>query len=297
MTHAAAGPGGAELTPPIVQLFVNPKAGGASRGRLRALTAAFEGAGARVILAHDQGSDPRIAQDATHVVAFGGDGTLRHVAAAAGRAGRPLRLAIYPAGTVNLIARECGYARDPAAFARRVLRDAPPRLHHHALIGETPLFGCASVGPDARAVAALSPRLKRRIGRAAYAVAFLTVLIRWRRPRLRLVHDGGELACEAAYVAKGRFFAGPWSFAPEAALDQPLLHVFALARATRRDYLRFLWRLWRGQDSAGLPGAIRFACTDLTLTGDDDTPLQADGDIVGTLPARLRLCPDQLAFA
>jgi diacylglycerol kinase family enzyme len=277
------------VTQPIVQLFVNPKAGSASRKRVAALVRAFEAAGARVIL--DQ---TEVAADATHVCAVGGDGTLRHIAAAIGRAGRPVTLSIYPTGTVNLLARECDYRLDPVGFASRVLAGRT-RMHHVGLIGTTPFFTCASVGPDSYAVAAVSTGLKRWVGRLAYGWSFLTLLIRWPRPRLRVVHDGRETACEAVYIAKGRLFAGPWSFAPNAAVDDPLFHVVTLGRVTRLLYARFLWRLVAGRSVATLPGATHFTCTTLRIEGD--APLEADGDIVGQLPVEIRIDPVPLAFA
>ena len=277
------------MTQPCVQLFVNPKAGSASRRRVAALVRAFEAAGARVILGQAE-----VAADATHVCAVGGDGTLRHVAAATARAGRPLTLSLYPTGTVNLLARECDYRLDPTGFARRVLAGTT-RTHHSGLIGTTPFFTCASVGPDSYAVAALSTTLKRRIGRLAYGWSFLTLLIRWPRPRLRVVHDGGEVACEAVYIAKGRLFAGPWSFAPDAALGDPLFHAVTLGRATRLLYARFLWRLMTGKSVATLPGATHFTCTALRIEGD--APLEADGDIIGILPVDIRIDPVTQTFA
>jgi diacylglycerol kinase (ATP) len=282
------------MTQACVQLFVNPNAGSASRKRVTALVRAFEAAGARVILSDDQREQAQVAPDATHVCAVGGDGTLRHVAAATARAGRPLTLSLYPTGTVNLLARECDYRLDPAGFARRTLAGTT-RTHHSGLIGTTPFFTCASVGPDSYAVAALSTALKRRIGRLAYGWSFLTLLIRWPCPQLRVIHDGGEVACEAVYVAKGRLFAGPWSFAPHAALGDPRFHVVTLGRATRFLYTRFLWRLVTGKSVVTLPGATHFTCTKLRIEGN--AALEADGDIIARLPADIRIDPVTLTFA
>jgi diacylglycerol kinase family enzyme len=284
------------MRPPVVQLFVNPAAGSVSRRRVEALIRAFEAAGAHVL--PDQGGDTEtgVAPETDLVCIVGGDGTLRHVAEIVARAGRQLPLSIYPAGTVNLLARECGYTRDPQVFARRVLARTY-RRHHVGRIGDIAMFTCASVGPDSLAVAALSDRLKTLIGRAAYVAAFVKVLIDWPRPAIRILHDGHETACEAVYIAKGRFFAGPWSFAPDASVEQPLLQVVALTRARRRDYARFVWALWRGQSLADKPDITCFTCTELTLTGHSKLPLQADGDIVACLPATLKVAPETLFFA
>jgi diacylglycerol kinase (ATP) len=284
------------MAPPVVQLFVNPTAGSASAARVAALRSALDQAGARVIVTHTSAGQLILDEQATHVCSVGGDGTLRHVAAAVRQAGRPVRFSLFPTGTVNLLARECGYGMPPAAFAKRLLGDSI-RQHHHGRIGTVPFFTCASIGPDSCAVAALSPPLKRWIGRAAYAVAFLGILARWPRPKLQLQTDGSTIPCEAVYIAKGRYYAGPWSFAPDAAVDTPLLHVVALHRARRRDFLRFMSALMRGRDLARDPNLIRFTCTALAIDGEAAAPLQADGDIVAYTPARIELDPTPMSFA
>jgi len=285
------------MAEPVIQLFVNSLAGSASRRRIAALQRELETAGARVIVTPTGGDDLAIAQDATHICAVGGDGTLRHVTAALWRGGRPLPMSIFPSGTVNLLAREYGYRRDPISFAGRILNARKPRLQRIARIGETMMFTCASVGPDSAAVAGLSNRLKRMIGRAAYAVAFVKVLVRWPRPQLRVTADGRTTECEAVYVAKGHYYAGPWSFAPQAAADDPWLHVVALKRARRRDFLRFLWALLRHGELARNPNLVRFTCVALAIQGDDAPTLQADGDIVAHLPVEIVIDPTSQPFA
>jgi diacylglycerol kinase family enzyme len=105
------------------------------------------------------------------------------------------------------------------------------------------------------------------------------------------------VACEAVYIAKGRFFAGAWSFAPEAAAEQAMFHVVALHRARRRDFARFIWAMLLGQDPGRLADATSFTCAALRLEGDTALPVQADGDIVAHLPVHVTLDPDGLTFA
>jgi diacylglycerol kinase family enzyme len=212
------------------------------------------------------------------------------------RTGHPVALSIYPAGTINLLAREAGYPSDPGGFARLVLASEPRRRHYPVAIGDGYFFACAGVGPDSFAVARVSSRLKRVIGRLAYGAAFLGVLLNWPRPRITLESNEGETDCEAFYVAKGRYYAGRWSFAPNARLDEPLLHVVALRRARRRDYARFVWILLRGGDVAALSNVAILTCTSLHATADSSLPIQADGDIVGELPATMTVGEVPLVF-
>jgi diacylglycerol kinase (ATP) len=285
------------ITAPTVQLFVNPRAGSTSRRRVVALRHALETAGARVIETPSTEGVLIVDDDATHVCAVGGDGTLRHVTAAVARTGRAIPMSIFPSGTVNLLAREYGYGRNPADLARRILGAGEPRLGRYARLGDVTMFTCASVGPDSAAVAALNPRLKRLVGRAAYGVAFLDVVVRWPRPKLRLQANGQTIHCEAVYIAKGFYYAGPWSFAPHAAADDPFLHVVALRRARRRDFARFIWALLlHRRDLSGDPNLVRFSCDALRIEADGAPPLQADGDIVATLPVDLNIATETQSF-
>jgi diacylglycerol kinase family enzyme len=280
----------------VVQLFSNPGAG-RRRGRtIDALAAAFEAQGARVVRSLSAGGPPIIADEATHVCIAGGDGTVRHVANAVLSSGRAVRMSIYPTGTINLLAMEAGYPRDPQAFARRVLAEDEPRQHYPVAMDGGHFFACAGVGPDSIAVAAVSPRLKRAVGRFAYAFAAVRLLASWRRHRIVLTADGRETGCEAFYVAKSRYYAGRWSLAKEARVDRPVLHVVALRRARRRDYLRFVAAVVRHRDPAELDNVAAFTCSALRADAAEPLPLQADGDIVGTMPVTMAIGETPLAF-
>jgi diacylglycerol kinase family enzyme len=285
------------MAPPTVQLFYNRTSGGHCPKRLAALQAGFEAQGARVLLSQCGPASPiEVDPEASHVCAVGGDGTLRHVALALARCGRKLPLSVYPAGTVNLVHRERLHPLDPAGHALRLLAKDGAGSLHPAKLGDTFFLACASVGPDSRAVAEVSLALKARIGKLAYAWALARILFDWRRTTIRLTWDGGAVVCEAFYVAKGRYFAGPWSFAPQASTALPLLHVVALARARRRDFARFAFALWLGRPVDGLPGVTAFDCTALQAEADVPLPIQADGDPVGTLPASIRLHAEALSL-
>jgi diacylglycerol kinase family enzyme len=171
------------------------------------------------------------------------------------------------------------------------------RLHFPVATGDTIFLACASVGPDSFALAHSSRRLKRRIGRLAYGVAFLGLLWRWPRRRIRLHVDGRGVDCEAFYVAKGRYFAGPWSLAPACRADDPLMYVIALERARRVDFLRLTVALLRGKGMESVPGAQCFTATDLSAESiDAPAPLQADGDVVAILPIRFSVAETPLSF-
>ena len=280
----------------VVQLIANPRAGRHKVRRIRELAAAFERLGATVHYTECAAQPPAVREDATHVCIAAGDGTVRHVAGMIARGRHPVALSIYPAGTINLLAMEAGYPSRPEEFARLVLAGEPARKHYPVALGDGYFFACAGVGPDSLAVAGVSSRLKRMIGRLAYGVAFARLLLAWPRHPITLTIDERAIACEAFYVAKGRYYAGRWSFAPNARVDDPLLHVVALRTARRRDYARFVWTLVNGGDVARLANVEIVTCTRLEASADHPLPVQADGDVVDTLPVALSVDQVPLRF-
>jgi diacylglycerol kinase (ATP) len=280
----------------VVQIVGNPAAGRHKAQRIAALARAFEAARVTVHVTPCTTAPPPIRPETTHVVVAAGDGTVRHVAGAITTSGRAVALSIYPLGTINLLAREAGYPSDPAAFARMVLEREAARPHYPVALGDAYFFACAGVGPDSFAVAAVSSALKRRIGRLAYGVALARVLWTWPRPHIALTVGEQALTCEAFYVAKGRYYAGPWSFAREARVHEPTLHVVALARCRRRDYLRFVATLVAGGDVTRLANVTIMAAATITADANEPLPVQADGDIVDTLPTTMTVRETALLF-
>jgi len=279
-----------------VQIFFNPASGSYSARRIRALSKAFEAQGATVIETICNADAPAIAEHADHLCIAGGDGTVRDIVNAVARNGYSTDLSNYPMGTINLLAREARYPADPTTFVQRLFSDEPARSHFPVSIGEGLFVVCASVGPDSIAVAGISPRLKRLIGRGAYVAAIIPVLLRWPRRRIRLEVDGRAIDCEAFYLAKGRYFAGPWSFAPQAGVDRPTLHLVAFERMRRSDFAAFAWALFWRRPVERLNGVTCLSCTDLSADSETPLPVQADGDIVAALPVTIKLGETALRF-
>lgn len=282
---------------PVVEILYNPVSGGYSAARIEALRTAFANRGAQVRLTTTGPDGVHVSADADHVCVAGGDGTVRQVVEALHRAGRRPTLSVYPSGTVNLLMLETGQDCTPDALAARVLGRAPPRMHYAVTLNDTLFLACANVGPEAWAVARVSPALKRRIGRFAYAAALLPLLLRWPRTPIRIEADGRTIDCEAFYVAKGRFFAGRWILSPLAGLDRPEMQVVTLATARRLDMVRLWLRLALHRPVADLPGVTSFACTAFAASASGPLAVQADGDIAAVLPAHFAIVPTPIAFA
>jgi diacylglycerol kinase family enzyme len=57
-----------------------------------------------------------------------------------------------------------------------------------------------------------------------------------------------------------------------------------------------MWALARRRDIKSLPGVTAFTCNEVAAEAEAALPMQADGDIVATLPIQLKLMADPLRF-
>lgn len=278
-----------------IALAYNPRMAGHRLGRVAHLVRALEARGNSVShhdsLTFDCGRD---APDAELLCVAGGDGTVRMVV---GRQADPATLppiAVFPVGTINLVARELGYPKSPRAFITRIERDRALHSPLAELNGE-PFVACLSVGVDALAVASLSEGLKARIGRLAYVEAMTRLLVKWPLHRLTVRTSEDEFEAEALFVLRGRFYAGPWTLHPEAHLGHDALRVLALPRARRRDVASLAARALGGM-RAPHPGWRYLETEWIEVTSEQPVPVQADGDSVGLLPARIEMSGKSVRF-
>ena len=156
------------------------------------------------------------------VIACGGDGTGNEVVN--GLAGSQVPLAVLPAGTANVLAKELRIPWDIPRAAELMLGGTPHRI---ALGLATPLeepdkrryFLCtAGAGPDGVMVYSLDPALKLRAGILAYWYEGFRQLFRYRFPRFRVCVPSRELAASLVVVGRTRHYGGPFRITTQANL-------------------------------------------------------------------------------
>ncbi|MEH6757092.1 MAG: diacylglycerol kinase family protein [Parasphingorhabdus sp.] len=288
----------------IVQLIHNPASGTHHELRLGVLAQAFKACGAKVIMGTTEiDGNLVIAKSCNLICVSGGDGTLRLVIAAMKQNGSKVPVCIFPAGTVNLVAREIGYASDPEQFAGEVMRGylagADARLKEPVVTSDHGAFAaCLSAGPDGVAVANHNPQLKKKIGRTAYALSFIKLFFHWPRHRFSMdvVAANGSKShfhCEAFYIAKGRYFAGPWSLSPDARLGGDNFQLIALSRANRWNFIRFILEVTRGRDPKSLPFVRSFRARSVAIAygniHKNSQFFQVDGDMMMHPPSHIMM--------
>ncbi len=234
---------------PKLDLVYNPFSGSFRQDRLDRLVSALGEQGFEVEVIATRADGVELSGTAELVCVHGGDGTLRDTVQTLGERAGEVPLCIARAGTINLVARELGYAARPEAFASQLAaawrRGSGGWVRSPLFkLGEMPIVACLSIGPDSQAVASVSGALKRRIGRLAYAVAMLRQLRDWPRNAMAIraeTADGQmiEREAEAVIVSHAALYAGPFRLSPNAALAADAIELIILRRATRLGMLAF----------------------------------------------------------
>ena len=219
------------------------------------------------------------------VIVAGGDGTINEAVNGLNAAGGG-RLAVIPLGTANVLAGELGI--ESLAQAAEVAVAGRPLLWHPGLANCRAFVLMAGVGFDAHVVAALSPWLKRHLGKGAYVLEMLRQLHRFPFPTYRVSIDGRAREAASVVVTHARYYGGRFVLAPEAQLGKPVLHVCLFRRGGR-------WRTIRYAIALALNLLPRSSGVEILhakrveIEGPAGDPVQGDGDIIARLPVTIEL--------
>ncbi|MFL6293547.1 MAG: diacylglycerol/lipid kinase family protein [Thermoanaerobaculia bacterium] len=282
-------------------LIYNPAAGRRRHEQiLEAVLSALRQGGFEVepVPTQGPGDATRLARDRAGgmevVFAFGGDGTVREVAA--GLLGTETALGIVPGGTVNVLSMSLGLPRDPLAAARLAGRLEVRKLDV-GLINGMPFLMMVSAGLDSSVMAALDTRLKWRIGRAAYVWQGLQEWWRYPYPRFEVVADGADGApLEASFVAVSNIpsYGGAYALAPGAHPHDGKLDLVLFRGHGRLATLGFAIDLLRGVHLRRSDVTVRHV-REVELRSPAGAVAQIDGDVCEErLPFTVRIAPDPL---
>jgi diacylglycerol kinase (ATP) len=283
-------------------LIVNPKAG---RGRavvereIESFRARASASGVEVSVERTQGPEDaaRLAREAVEsgasdVVVRGGDGTVHE--AIQGLVGASARLTVWSAGTANVLARQLGLPSDAEALAEVFARGNSRRITLGRATNELTgasryFFMLAGIGLDASVVSHVRPRLKRRVGEAAFWYAGLGHLAHWTPREFTVEVEGETMPATYAAVGKAPWYGGGLKITPRARLDAAAFEVCVINSRSRLRYLRILTQAMRGTHESARDVRFRTA-TRVRCAGY--AQVQADGELIGALPMTFEIVPE-----
>jgi YegS/Rv2252/BmrU family lipid kinase len=249
-----------------------------------------------------------VANGVTRIAVLGGDGTASQALNGLRQPDGSIaavQLGLIPAGTGRDFARTIGSSREPIEAARQLARGGAPRIIDVGQIelgdGSVRLFlNIASFGVTARIAHALEeyPQLKRHAGALAFGLATMRAGASYAPDLVEArvdAHEPERGPVAAMAIANGAWFGGGMHVAPPARIDDGRFEVVRFGDIARSDFVVSLPLVYKGTHYAHpkvtvSQGADVFAAP----AGGPDAravEIEADGEIVGRLPARFTVLP------
>jgi len=310
-------------------LLYNPLSGGRRARRLADVEAAqsilqnagVEAAYAPTRAASDATEQTRqaIAEGCDTIFACGGDGTIHDVLQ--GLVGTKAALGIIPLGTANSLAHDLQLPLAPTDAARAALTAKPRRI----AVGQVDYQDFAGsrasryftvtvgIGVDAHLFYKLDPLAKRRLGMAAYCAKATHLWLTHKMKNFEVeIKEGiaNKRQSRQAEVSQllavriGNFGGVLRQLAPGASLDRDDLRLVLFHTRSRLAYLRYVLRGLFGTNWK-VPGiellhSTNAICRDVSSSTTAATNprifVEADGELLGTLPAEVSVVRDALTL-
>jgi diacylglycerol kinase (ATP) len=242
-----------------------------------------------------------VAGDGRLLVVVGGDGTLNEVAN--GVVGTDAEIAVIPNGTGQDFGRTHGI---PTKFddAVRVALTGEVgaldvgRATFRGLDGNeaTRIFAnVGSVGMSGAVARRANGMSKALGGRATFYYALVREFARWKNTEVTVDCDGVERRgpMHDVIVANGRWHGGGMKLAPDADACDGLFDVVLIGDVTKLDFVTTSPKLYSG-GHVGHPRVDVLRGAVLTVDGASPLPLELDGEVAGTTPARFEVVPGAL---
>jgi diacylglycerol kinase family enzyme len=305
-----------------VALIYNPVSGNHSARRsdtlLREVLAVLQNAGVEAEMLETTG--PRTAglraQEAVRngcdtILACGGDGTAHEVLQ--GLVGTPTALGVIPLGTANALAHNLELGSSPLHAVRALLTAVPTpvrvgRIFYHDSAGteQSSYFTVAAgIGIDALIMSRQNPGLKRRFGYLLYVLEVIRIWATNPFPLYEATFTDEstpprvEQISELLEIRIRTFGALLGTLAPGATLNSNTLHLIAFKTRSRLSYLRFLlavmFRLPPFSSRIELLQATSVECR-ASQRSTAAVYVEADGEVLGALPARIEMAPENLTL-
>jgi diacylglycerol kinase (ATP) len=252
------------------------------------------------------------------IFACGGDGTIHNIVQ--GLAGSQIALAVLPMGTANALAHDLGIPLDPVAAAQAALRAtrrriALGRIQYLDFDGKAArrfFTIAAGIGVDAHLFYKLNPAVKAQLGMAAYYAKAWHLWLTHRMTRFEVQYAApGAAETERASVTellavRIRNFGGVLrELAPGASLQCNDLRLVLCHSQKRAPYLLYVLRGLLGQrwnvPGVELVDSKQVTCHYSALAPGRDAAqakvyVEADGELLGTLPAEITIVPDAITL-
>jgi len=230
------------------------------------------------------------------VVVCGGDGTINE--AINGLAGSQTPLAVIPAGTANVWAKEVRLPRRPLDALQVALHGQARRIDlGRAGAGQEQryFFLMAGIGLDGQIAASLPLEVKRYLGATAYAITAIRESLRFRGQQVRLLLDGEPHQTRLLMMVVGntRNYAGVAQVTARAYVNDGLLDVCLFPGDGPLDIILHTLRVIAKAHLRASSVVFR-RVRRVELPEESVLPVQLDGDFCPAYPTVFEVVPAAL---
>ena len=211
------------------------------------------------------------------LIVYGGDGTLHQVIGEVVKWKLPV--ALLPAGTTNVLARELRIPRDPERALELVVRRKLRRIHLGQANGEY-FHLMAGIGLDGDVISRLRETTKKSFGIGAYWLATAASLLKYPFPPFELDLEGDVYQGTFAVIGNARSYGGQLLITPQASLGENCLDVCLFTGRGRGRYLAYILAAISGRHLR-YPDVIYRKVQHVRVSADPSIPIQMDGELVG----------------
>lgn len=236
------------------------------------------------------------------VIVAGGDGTLRAMIDVFTRQGSMPYVSVFPAGTVNLVAKELLMSNDPAKWAKRVAKGIVTPVQLGKANGHI-FLTVAGIGFDSLVVDNVSELEKKFLSKLAYVWQGTEMMRKefvynnWRYQfQVRLDDEEKWYEAASVIVGKSRYYAGRYSLFTGASLSAPQLHAAIFTGNTRADFMRYAAVIAMEALQLDKSIIIRHAQKIEIRCNVEDFAAELDGDAITSAPLQIELHPVPINF-
>ena len=236
------------------------------------------------------------------VIIAGGDGTIRaFVEQLSNRKYLPY-ISVFPAGTVNLVAKELLLSGDPYKWAKRVLKGVEVPVYLGRANGHV-FLTVTGIGFDSLVVDNVTEKEKKLLNKLAYVLQGTEIMRKevlfnnWRyRFEVRFDDEDQWHECSSVIVGKSRYYAGRYNLFRGASLSTPWLYTALFTGAKRADFIRYAACI--AMEALGLDKdiVVRRAKRLEIRCNVEDFAAELDGDAVTTAPLSIELEEEPIKF-
>ena len=241
------------------------------------------------------------------VVSVGGDGTIHEIANGLYEAGgnEDAVLGIVSTGTGSDYIRTVGLPRRFEEACERFLKPIKVTVdlgvveYQNNGDRKKRLFvNFAGMGFDAEIVRRTKQQYKSLGSMLSYLMGTFATIVSYRNREVSLKVDGEEMKRKVCTVImnNGKYGGGGMFTAPDADLSDGMLDMMVIGDVSRPDLLYSLPRIYRGTHLTHRKVTMKKA-REVEVTSELPMYIQADGELLGELPARFSVLPSALNIA